>query len=149
MRNENVNEPQNQQSCQNAVMQSVLKGQNLRVGNLVYFNGNHKEVGVVSEILKNDLTKAAPYKIGINHRVDVYYDIDKLKPIKISEEWLLKCGFKRFPWGLVVDDLLFKDDLKCSYLKLQVGNGFETSVNYIHELQNLYFSLTGRELTVA
>ena len=78
--------------------------------------------------------------------VEVY---EKFEGIELTEEWLLKFGFKRFPWGLVKDNLLFKDDLKCSYLILQVGNGFEVKVKYVHELQNLYFALTGSELTVA
>ena len=78
--------------------------------------------------------------------VEVY---EKFEGIELTEEWLLKFGFKRFPWGLVKDNLLFKDDLKCSYLILQVGNGFEVKVKYVHELQNLYFALTQRELTVA
>ena len=78
--------------------------------------------------------------------VEVY---EKFEGIELTEEWLLKFGFKRFPWGLVKDNLLFKDDLKCSYLILQVANGFEVKVKYVHELQNLYFALTGSELTVA
>ena len=66
----------------------------LRIGNLVYFNGNHNEIGVVSEIIKKGVTKFTPYKIGINHRIDIYYEIDKLEPIPLTEEWLLKFGFK-------------------------------------------------------
>lgn len=72
-----------------------------------------------------------------------------ISPIPLSEEWLLKFGFQRFPWGLVKNELLFLDDLKCSYLILQIGNGFKTKVQYVHQLQNLYFCLTGAELTVA
>lgn len=70
------------------------------------------------------------------------------KPIELTEEILLKCGFKRFPWGLVINELLFKDDLKCSFLELEIGNGFRVKVNFLHQLQNLYYYLVGKELEI-
>ena len=115
------------------VMQSVILAQELRNKNFINYIGKPICVGykTIWAISKTD------------------NDSFMYRPIPLTEEWLLKFGFRRFPWGLVVDDLLFKDDLKCSYLTLQVGNGFEVTINYVHQLQNLFFSLTGRELTVA
>ena len=73
---------------------------------------------------------------------------DKYEPIPLTEEWLLKFGFKRFPWGLVAGNLLFKDNLKCTELTFEVGNGFRVEIKYVHQLQNLYFCLCGKELTL-
>ncbi len=72
------------------------------------------------------------------------------KPIPLTEEWLVKFGFKRFPWGLVKENLLFRDDIRnpCKELWLEVGNGYRVHIKYLHQLQNLYFALTGEELTI-
>lgn len=112
----------------------------LRIGNLLSFGKKYFPVYEIQE--------KCFYVLG-EKGIELKNTTAELKPIQLNEEWLLKFGFKRFPWGLVKDNLLFKDDLKCSYLILQVGNGFEVKVKYVHEFQNLYFALTQRELTVA
>ncbi len=143
------------------VMQSVIKGQELRIGNLANYNGNNNEIGIVSEIFKNDLTKVAPYKIGINHRVDIYYDIDKLKPIPLTEEWLLKFGFiiryfnedktKPLFWKVEQNrhiDIYFEPVISAFAFKIN-SIQYSAPIKSVHQLQNLYFALTGSELTVA
>ena len=122
----------------------MINAKEIRIGNLVEYRitdklDERKEWWEVSEIDADDIHWLS--------KVDT--KDEDFRAIPITEEWLLKFDFKRFPWGLVKDNLLFKDDLKCSYLILQVGNGFEVKVKYVHELQNLYFALTGSELTVA
>ena len=131
---------ENEQCVQTDVMQSVLKASDLRIGNLIAFG---KQCCKVYEIQEYCF-----YVIGEKERSFKSTSFE-LEPMKLNENWLLNFGFKRHPWGLVKDNLLFKDDLKCSYLILQVGNGFEIKIKYVHELQNLYFALTGSELTVA
>ena len=113
-----------------------MRANEFRIGNLI-------QEGKIEQI-DNSIDE-------VHYSGDGYYQSTyccNLNPIPLTEEWLLKFGFKRFPWGLVKDNLLFKDDLKCSYLILQVGNGFEVKVKYVHQLQNLYFTLTGEELTI-
>lgn len=69
------------------------------------------------------------------------------KRIRLTEQWLLKFGFKREPWGLIKGGLLFKDwKGECEELTLQIGNGHNTRVKYVHHLQNLYLALTGKKL---
>lgn len=146
---------QNEALNKTDVMQSVLKGQELRIGNLVYFNGNHNEIGVVSEIMKNGLTKVATYKIAINHRVDIYYDVYRLKPIKPTKEVLTKMGF-----FIVEVNGTFEATLPNFRYSVQTAKDYDgfffcdgetvlTNFNYLHELQNLVFVLGQRELTVA
>lgn len=121
-----------------------IKANELRISILVYYNGTHKEIGVVSEILKNDLTKVSPYKIGINHRTDVYYDIDKLKPIPLTEEWLLKFGY----------DLISENHYAfCGHLIWSIEDRFYCDKNgiqikYVHKLQNIFLELKEEELTI-
>jgi len=69
-----------------------------------------------------------------------------IEPIPLNEEWLLKFGFKKINgW----DDMIM-------YLKDEVeildGTSFynciDNKVEYVHQLQNLYFALSGEELTL-
>lgn len=108
-----------------------MKASELRIGNLVYKNG------IATEITADTM-------------LDVLRYTTPFEPIPLTEEWLVKFGFKRFPWGLVIEDLLFRDDIRnsCKELWLEVGNGYRVHIKYLHQLQNLYFALTGKELTI-
>lgn len=76
------------------------------------------------------------------------YGYDQIQPIPLTPEILEKCGFE-------FDTITFSK----SYLLLAEGdNGFDVwvgglskvklnPINYLHQLQNLYFALTGEELT--
>ena len=71
--------------------------------------------------------------------------IDEFIPITLTEEWLLKFGFKK----------KYKSYEKCDFTFLQGGFDklaykltiIENTPKYVHQLQNLYFALTGEELT--
>ena len=80
------------------------------------------------------------------------------QPIKLTEEWLLKLGFsvitensagKRY--GYVIDGI-FSSDLTFTFWKTtkEAGKFFrgDLELKSVHQIQNLYFALTGRELTV-
>jgi spore maturation protein CgeB len=68
------------------------------------------------------------------------------KPIPLTEEWLLKLGFIPNPY----EDRYEKGVLHVECMKtkgetyLWVEN--MPHIKYVHELQNLYFALTGEEL---
>ena len=79
-------------------------------------------------------------------------------PIPLTEEWLLKFGFEynSYPDSLTLNVLSFgrfnaysiSKDLTIE-LSTQSGYMFGTTkIKYVHELQNLYFALTGEELTI-
>jgi hypothetical protein len=77
------------------------------------------------------------------------------EPIPLTEEWLLKFGFEEFGLSIRVD--VNRGDELCFYtqekrLRYQTkGSGFTRDYNilYVHQLQNLYFALTGQELKIA
>lgn len=112
----------------------MIQSNELRIGNYV------------NTVSLQNIEVTSIFTAGIHCENFNGYDYKLIKPIKINESWLLKFGFVRQPWGLVCGELLFKDDLECNYLILEVGNGFKVKVKYIHELQNLYLMLTGIEL---
>lgn len=74
------------------------------------------------------------------------------KPIPLTEEWLLKFGFEEII-GNVENSKCFRHP-KCSLIVY--FDGTRLSVNFwqgnekkhVHQLQNLYFALTGNHLTL-
>jgi hypothetical protein len=73
---------------------------------------------------------------------------DAYRPIPITEEWLLKFGFDkigktyykndfRYEFGNINRAILGKED-SCMLLVTHIEN--------VHQLQNLYFGLTNKEL---
>ena len=85
--------------------------------------------------------------------------IDELEPIPLTEEWLIKFGFKQwveFGHKTGTFDLMplcgvSYDIVTKKVLILEKGNPnshwIERKIEYVHELQNLYFALRGQELT--
>jgi hypothetical protein len=83
--------------------------------------------------------------------------IEDFEPIKITEEWLLKLGFEcildisySFPKPYDNLELAYYGSIN-GFKKGWVINklfGLSNGIKYVHELQNLYFALTGEELTV-
>lgn len=123
----------------------------LRINNLVYYNNKHNEIGIITEI-KTSLIPKIDY-VGINNRIDIYYQTKHINPIPLTEEWLLNLGFKlKGFYRLQVTsflELCWKPHDKTLNLQTE-KNGFteDSKVKYVHELQNLYFALTGTELTL-
>lgn len=79
------------------------------------------------------------------------------QPIALTEEWLIKFGFKEGIYERFKIHL-FKHD-KTAYVKFLFldptsgENEYKTlcmwnKIKYVHQLQNLYFALTGEELTL-
>ena len=85
-----------------------------------------------------------------------------MEPIPLTEDWLLKMGFKKASDNCYIKtypnncDFILFDWLT----PIAVSNGFKEgdyyyffhrtahTIRYVHQLQNLYFSLTGNELTI-
>lgn len=74
-------------------------------------------------------------------------DLDEIDPIIITKEWLLKFGFT-----LEYTNGGFTKWEKGKFMLLDGKLPFpihqKKRIDYVHELQNLYFALTGEELTV-
>jgi hypothetical protein len=120
-----------------------MKATDLRIGNLFYYRvvdqlDERKEWFEVSEIDYDDLRV-----IGIKDEMNQDY-----QPIPITEEWLLKFGFKKYITGDIYPTFT-KNMLNWNdgifYL---IRYGFINHIKHVHQLQNLYFALTGIELTI-
>lgn len=135
-----------------------MNANELRIGNLVKIN--------------NDLlpeTKGQVYSVyGINERFDkefpesknvvslrhkshnaryvrTYSQFDEfIEPIPLTDEWLVKFGFEKSYKSFVKGDFTFITNHGLAY-KLTIITNLP---KYVHQLQNLYFALTGEELEI-
>lgn len=140
------------QSLQSCVSVSVT---DLRIGNLVIVDNEKyhpklKDVVLeITEIYESmDLDFKNSHGIGLKHinqKPYTYYErysqlIVFIKPIPITEEWLLKFGFTKpkDSEGYLLNGLVFYDGFLSSNQK--------EKLKYVHQLQNLYHALTGSEL---
>ena len=120
-----------------------MNAKELRLGNAVYFNN---EIDTICEI--GQANNGFCEKGG-------YFNFDKgaVKPIPLTEEWILKFGFEKdekneyWFWKKCVSVSVL------GYIELLSFNrqSFKTNIQlkYIHQLQNLYFALIGEELVVS
>lgn len=119
-----------------------MKAAELRIGNYVQHDG--------MPIIVQNLVKADFWHIrnGDNYCVIALED---LKPIPLTPELLKKC--------FLYENGIYKTEkLRGFFLRLQLDDvmfaeynfGFHSicKVKYLHQLQNLYYALTGEELEV-
>jgi hypothetical protein len=73
-------------------------------------------------------------------------DISNLKPIPLTEEWLLKFGFEVYEFDHKSNQYGYKNRLIVIRDGLFVEYGSNVKIQYVHQLQNLIYALTGEEL---
>ena len=120
-----------------------MKTQDLRIGNYVNHICNDELVtDVIADVGYHLLS--SPKSTTSRKDSDV---VKELKPIPLTEEWLLKFGFEKLKgW----DDTFFFQLNGVQILEYN-GSGYDYNsfnIKHAHQLQNLYFALTGEELTI-
>ena len=138
-----------------------MKATELRIGN------NYKDVdGSIYDVLTINANKIC----GQCHDTEEPYDMDLIdcKPIDLTEEWLIRFKANKLMDGLFqlkispLAGLTFFGLKKISnYYQMEIyGINPETeeeekhsivtvnAINYVHQLQNLVFTLTGEELKI-
>jgi len=139
-----------------------MKVNELRIGNLLYTNNEHRkdDLGKVVCVVAIDSERSYKDKsetVTIYNIDDKWKDtfgqwIDFLKPIPLTEKWLLKFGFISNGWNYELGTFKLHAQRK-NELGEFINNEFSVkdiiisfNINYIHQLQNLYFALTNKEL---
>lgn len=108
----------------------------LRVGNIISALG--KTETIVTYINSDD------NMIGSTDFAD--RPIEDFHPIPITEEWLLKFGYRDIGEGWFMHDVnIIQYNFKTKIVNPMI---LGIKIEHIHQLQNLYFSLTGQELTI-
>lgn len=89
-----------------------------------------------------------------NRWIEPEYKFDELFGLPITEEWLLKFGFEKTQNSYKLEDYQIVDIYNGNTWLLEEFDyenicfvGIGKGMNYLHQLQNLYFALTGEELT--
>lgn len=129
-----------------------MKAQELRIGNWVNENTKISRSKSLTENLQKELHQiTATDLVGIENGFQDWFN-----PIPLTEEWLLKFGFVK----INESDYLSPHSCYCFDIK-RMGMMVEDArqngewhfcdnadLDYVHQLQNLYFALTGSELTI-
>lgn len=116
-----------------------MKATELRIGNWVRF-----------------IDKKVQFQIGcISHNeIEMgFVLLSEVEPIPLTEEWLLKFGFKSNPYNdtYYLENIYFegcKLVFECNKTRgfTELWSDKFPLVENVHQLQNLYFALTGEEL---
>jgi hypothetical protein len=125
-----------------------MTAQELRIGN--YISNPSTEICVVSEIQRVLKNGKYEYVIGFDSKGLAYVLNDAqgnevTKPIPLTEKWLNKCVFKFKELGY--ENLSVSYGTTSKEIHFVIGS-YYVRLNYVHELQNLYFALTKQELTI-
>ena len=113
----------------------------LMIGNYVYPDNNH---GDVVQVCAQD-----------------FESTEYLDPIPLTEQWLIDFGFERKDEGVsaqfhigenpitldwLFDVIWLKDHVDHSLKQYPFYRNGHFEMKHVHELQNLYFALTGKQL---
>ena len=135
----------------------MIKINEIRIGNYVIYNNN--EIGIITGV-QDFLTNKG--KVAINNRLDIFYNIENINEIALTDEWMFKFNFvliknyKKKQIGVSIkswfhyermvqiDIQKYNNDQFFSYcFNTKSSTVFLKSV---HEMQNLFYSLTYQEL---
>ena len=136
---------QTQQSCLTDVMQSVILPNELRIGNLLYFgNTKCKVVEIQKECFYVENLKG----------IELKNTTSDLMPIKMTESIISEiCLNESKVMGLYRLDATsnFSISFSLDNDMIYIGDDIEIIISKtpLHVFQNIYFFLTGSELTVA
>jgi len=78
------------------------------------------------------------------------HSVGEYEPIPLTEEWLIKFGgvgveMEGYPVYYINPFAIEFYEKECV---VHVGRSVEIKINHVHQLQNLYFALTGEELKI-
>lgn len=117
----------------------MIQPQELRIGNLT-------NEGMVVQIEKDCFYVDNPKYGWLKNTTN------EINPIELTEEWLVKLGFEKTGRNEYNNDVITYNLAYGAFIVVPVGieNGefCMEHIKYVHHLQNLYFALTGQELTI-
>ena len=142
-----------------------LNHKEFRIGNLVEYDGRVFEIDSVSEVLPT--LNTIEFGIGV-------VDWNNLKPIPLTEDWLVRLGGEKLPYHNILNSIFFKvgrnrivsvgnvgtpnemiwlcqvnaTNDKIIYDLICLRNYDYDGYTPVHTFQNLIHALTGTELTL-
>lgn len=142
-----------------------MKATQLRIGNFILFNTEINSEPFITqyEIASINCDDTIRFKSEMVEHENYCngtigcYSIKRISPIPLTEEWLIKFGFEKNNKDYLLNNVLIFDytylgtgDNHHIGFMFKWGNyineGKDIVIQYVHQLQNLYFALTGEEL---
>ena len=123
----------------------MIQANDLRIGDLV----NYHDDDIVFQV-----TEISKLGIGVkNDTEETWIEYDRFSPIKLTPELLEKCGFEmdgsyQCPLWKNIKGFEFWDEYGTGAYSYRFMNSFDVELKYLHQIQNLYFTITGSELEV-
>lgn len=138
-----------------------MKASELRIGNLIngiYYeyenDGDSEEIEhtVVCKVVTLDVADMCEYPICVYSDEEIEH-FSEFEPIPLTEEWLLKFGFKKVGANFELDFFVlwyssYQNCFVWRFMNIDSNADRPISLEYVHQLQNLYFALFGEELTL-
>lgn len=129
-----------------------MEANELRIGDFVNYG---KKVSSVLEIRNEGVIVQI---LGFDNNQLIDLGERNIEPIPLTEEWLLKFGwiwneecnsYEKYPNGDARMNMAYRE-LNGSYTMFNyvIKATICERIWYVHQLQNLYFALTGEELTI-
>lgn len=117
----------------------MIQASELRIGNLVYEKHCDETLHIASV--------ASIQKFGDKIKAKTENNWYAEEPIPLTEEWLIKFGFVS---SMFEDNVFIHYNGMKYFLETQQFHFLTIELNckYVHILQNIYFALTGEELTI-
>jgi len=124
-------------------------------------NPSELRIGNYIEINRDQFAKVVTINgesaiVGITTRQNFYLTSSFIRGIELTPEWLERCGCMKCPpsedrWQYELE-LPNNNQLEYDFTTLKGwsfnGVCLPKDPEYVHQLQNLYFALTGEELTI-
>lgn len=122
----------------------------LRIGNIVI--DDEGNTVIIEQITGDNILESAKVSRPTEKGNRLLYS-SNIYPIPLTEEILLKCGFKKTNYDSYFEtkkwsngeSIITVTDDDCL---VSMENTFNKRCEDLHQLQNLYFALTGQELTI-
>ena len=119
----------------------MIQSKELRIGNLVF-----DHLGRVQKVAE---TRSDAYICYLSNGAKLKYKLNTTQPIPLTEEWLLNFGFKLNGINYELPNFRFHINKPLNYDGFVFCDNYNViteKIKYVHQLQNLYFALTGEEL---
>ena len=126
-----------------------MKANEVRLNNYVIYDNEVYQIDTIAEVFPT--LKTDKFGIGV-------VDWNNIKPIPLTEEWLIKFGFIKINNDFYIKRINNIDGFK---LLPTTSNGLHNGmyvmcnysdhsviINNVHHLQNLFFAITQKELTL-
>lgn len=125
-----------------------MKANELKLNNYILLRGNLCQIVSISGLISESVSAVMIDKHG--EKRHLYGEMKDIEGIKLTSEILLNQGFTRdteIDYRYYLDNISIAIDIDDFGLRLSDSWEYN-KILYIHQLQNLYFALTGQELTI-